>query len=139
METEFEKIIRKTGMKPSQCKCNECKSQCAAPCKGTPEDMMKIIGAGFSDRVMAIKFDGQLIITPLYDSSKKVCTFFNNGLCDLHDSGLKPTEGKLSHHSTLKLDYKKSITKHVLDTWKALTDEEINSLIDKHILKKQTA
>ena len=34
------------------------------------------------------------------------CTFFRNGLCELHDAGLKPTEGKLSHHTITRENFK---------------------------------
>ena len=50
---------------------------------------------------------------------EKGCIFFENGLCQLHDLGLKPTEGKLSHH-TIKLDnyqFNKSISWQVAKTW----------------------
>lgn len=136
METTFERIIRKSGMKPVECKCKVCKSQCHAPCEGTPEDMVKIIAAGYSDRVCATIREGVQIITPLYDSLKKSCTFFTNGLCEIHDSGLKPTVGKLSHHSTTleKFNPKKSIHKFVMDEWKNITEEEFNWMIKKHIL-----
>ena len=125
-------------MKPSNCKCNLCKTQCNAPCFGTPEDMMKIIGAGYSDRVMAVKVEGVQILAPLYDKDKKTCTFFNDGLCELHNSGLKPTVGKLSHHSTSldKFNPKKSIHKFVMEEWKSISENEIKELVGKYIAAK---
>lgn len=142
METTFEKIIRKTGMKPRECKCKLCQSQCQAPCKGTPEDMVKIIAAGYASRIGLYKFpatiqfpefDGIQYIAPLLDKEKKSCTFFNNGLCELHESGLKPTEGKLSHHSTEKLDPKRSLTKHVMNEWLNMKEEEFQKVLDRYI------
>ena len=137
-ESTLDKIIRKTGMKPISCKCQLCKSQCHLPCKGTPEDMFKLIGGGFQDRLMQFDFQGQRIITPLLDKEKDSCTFFTNGLCELHELGLKPTEGKLSHHSTKveKFNYKKSITFHVLREWQNLTKEQAAALIEKYIKPK---
>lgn len=47
------------------------------------------------------------------------CTFFHDGLCELHDKGLKPTEGRLSHHS-LSLDNfnpRKSVAWLVAKQW----------------------
>lgn len=119
METTFERIIRKTGNKPVSCKCELCKSQCRQPCKGTPEDIEALINAGYGKRVMLIKCLGVKIFTPLYDKEKKSCTFFTNGLCELHDLGLKPTEGKLSHHSTTfeNFNFKKSLTVAILKEW----------------------
>ena len=47
------------------------------------------------------------------------CTFFKNGLCTIHDAGLKPTEGKLSHHSTKIDNFKvnKSISWQIAKEW----------------------
>ena len=42
-ETQLQRIIRKTGRKPVQCKCQLCKQQCHTPCLGTPQDILKII------------------------------------------------------------------------------------------------
>ncbi len=119
-ETTFERIIRKTGMKPVSCKCQQCKLQCKAPCLGTPEDMKKLIQAGFEKRLMKILVENVWVVMPLYDKGKQSCTFFTNGLCELHDAGLKPTVGKLSHHSTTiqKFNPKKSIHRFVLDEWR---------------------
>lgn len=135
METTFEKIVRKTGMKPVSCKCNLCKKQCQAPCFGTPEDMIKIIGDGYKDRVVALEFKGTKVLAPKYDNEKKSCTFFTNGLCELHDSGLKPTVGKLSHHSTDASNFnpKKSIHHFVMKEWEQVTKEEMAELIKKYI------
>lgn len=48
------------------------------------------------------------------------CTFRrDDGLCELHDKGLKPTEGTLSHHS-IRMDNfnpKKSISWLVAKEW----------------------
>lgn len=119
METTFEKIVRRTGKKLISCKCQLCKSQCMQPCKGTPEDIKKLIDAGYGDRLMQVNVFGIDIITPKYDEDKKSCTFFTNGLCELHDLELKPTEGKLSHHSTSLMNFnpKKSLTVAVLKEW----------------------
>lgn len=127
METTFERIIRKSGMKPVSCKCQLCKSQCHQPCWGTPEDMHKIIDAGFVKRCMVQVYGETIFVTPLLDKSKSACTFFTDGLCELHDLGLKPTVGKLSHHSTSLETFKpkKSIAKFVLDEWKNIDRSKI--------------
>lgn len=39
-ETQLQRIIRKTGRKPVQCKCRLCKQQCHTPCLGTPQDIL---------------------------------------------------------------------------------------------------
>ncbi len=129
-ETTFEKIIRKSGMKPRECKCQQCKSQCQQPGFGTPEDMFKIIAAGYGKRVGRVKFQGIEIIVPIKENGN--CTFFKDGLCELHDQGLKPTVCKLSHHSTEKINPKKLIARFVLREWQA-PKEEIYKLVDKII------
>ena len=61
------------------------------------------------------------------------CTFFHDGLCELHDKGLKPTEGKLSHH-TISIDNfstKKSISWNVAKEW----EDEDNIPVLEEILK----
>lgn len=118
-ETTFQKIIRKTGMKQTNCKCSLCKSQCKSPCIGTPEDMQAIKDKGLGHRLEQTKEYGPLITRPMFDTDKKSCTFFNFGLCELHDLGLKPTVGKLSHHTTTmaNFNYKKSIHANVLKEW----------------------
>jgi len=118
-ESTFNKIIRKSGMKPVSCKCSLCKEQCKAPCIGTPEDMKAIVEAGYGDRIVLTNQFGKPIFMPQYDSTKKSCTFFTNGLCELHDKGLKPTVGKLSHHSLKAKDVnlKKTLTVLVLKEW----------------------
>lgn len=128
-ETLYQKIQRKTGRKPTECKCNLCKMQCKTPCLGTPEDMQRIIDAGYADRVSeslwAVGMMHGLCDFPVpniasnYDKQKKACTFFTNGLCELHEKGLKPTEGKLSHHTT-RLDnfnIKKSLAWTIIKEW----------------------
>lgn len=47
------------------------------------------------------------------------CIFLRDGLCGLHDAGLKPTEGRLSHHSIRQENYKfnKSLSWNVAKEW----------------------
>lgn len=128
-ETLYQKIQRKTGRKPSECKCNLCKMQCKTPRIGTPEDMQRIIDAGYEDRVTeALWSVGMMyglcnfpvpIVASKYDKEKKACTFFTNGLCELHEKWLKPTEGKLSHHTTRldNFDVKKSLAWTIIKEW----------------------
>ena len=55
------------------------------------------------------------------------CIFYHNGLCELHDKGLKPTEGRLSHHST-RLDNfmaSKSISWNVAKEWLSEENAEV--------------
>lgn len=47
------------------------------------------------------------------------CVFFQNGLCELHDRGLKPTEGRLSYHTLTEesFDFSKSLAWNVAREW----------------------
>lgn len=44
-------IMQKSGRKPTACSCEKCKSQCRTPCLGTPEDIERLIDAGYKDRL----------------------------------------------------------------------------------------
>jgi hypothetical protein len=47
------------------------------------------------------------------------CVFWENGLCKLHNNGMKPTEGKLSHHTITLENYifELSLSWNVAKTW----------------------
>lgn len=94
----------------TECSCNTCQNMCKTqPCLGTPEDIVKIIMAGHSKKVAMSSWMVGIIAGVTNDSIDMVqpkyidghgCAFLDdNNLCTLHDSGLKPTEGKLSHHT----------------------------------------
>lgn len=141
-ETSLKRIMRKTGRKPCQCKCSLCKEQCHTPCLGTPEDIEKLIDAGYTSKLKPTDWYAGVImgvidspipmIQPI--AGEEYCVFFQNGLCELHDKGLKPTEGRLSHHSTRIDNFKpsKSIAWNVAKEW---TDEENMELIERVIQK----
>lgn len=111
---------------PVQCSCSICKQQCNTPCLGPPDDIEKIIDAGYSDRVALTQWAvGMLLgvttsIVPMIQPvvGKEYCVFFENGLCILHDKGLKPTEGRLSHHTVKKDNF--SIYEHCLECGKGM-------------------
>lgn len=137
-ETQLERIIRKTARKPCECKCKLCKEQCHTPCLGTPQDIEKLIEAGYAD-MLRITFWGAEILMgvvpfpiPMVQaiSGENYCVFFHDGLCELHDKGLKPTEGKLSHHSTRLDNFKasKSISWNIAKEW---MNEENRDVIER--------
>lgn len=129
-ETIFQRIVRKTGLKPVECKCQLCKLQCKTPCLGTPEDMIAIAQAGYSDRLTID--NRQMIVYPKYDKDKGACTFFTNGLCELHDQGLKPTVGKLSIHTiTGNTPRNKLPSTYVIREWAALSWQQFVLICDK--------
>ena len=137
-ESSFQRIMRKTGRKPTECKCQLCKQQCHTPCLGTPEDILRLIEAGYADRLAMTEWwagvvmgvtDHPITMIQAVLGSDGWCTFYHDGLCELHDKGLKPTEGRLSHHS-LAIDNwnpKKSISRQVAKEWenfKGMSEKE---------------
>jgi hypothetical protein len=139
-ENQFQRIMRKTGRKPIQCKCKQCQQQCHTPCLATPQDILKLIKAGYADRLSWTEWYAGMLIGvtdhPIGMVQATIvgdwCTFFHNGLCELHDKGLKPTEGRLSHHS-MKIDNftpKKSISWNVAKEW----EDSDNNPVFKEIL-----
>lgn len=130
--------MRKTGRKPTECKCQLCKQQCHTPCLGTPEDILRLIEAGYADRLAMTEWwagvvmgvtDHPITMIQAVLGADGWCTFYHDGLCELHDKGLKPTEGRLSHHS-LAIDNwnpKKSISRQVAKEWenfKGMSEKE---------------
>ena len=60
-----------------------------------------------------------IVMVQAVTTDKGWCVFYHDGLCELHDKGLKPTEGRLSHHSLSQENYSfsKSLTYHVAKEW----------------------
>ena len=107
MATELELIEKKTNLKSCTCSCDKCVTMCrTAVCIGTPLDIAKIILAGHIDKlVMTLWGAGSKygihdkidMIQLVFDSEKKQCCMLNeNNLCNLHDAGIKPSEGKMA-------------------------------------------
>lgn len=94
--------------KEISCTCDECKAMCRRPCWPTPEEAQHLINAGYGSRLMQdywCKKNGDIYIlspavsgyensfAPFWPTGK--CTFQDdNGLCQLHDLGYKPLEGR---------------------------------------------
>ncbi len=124
----FSHIIKKSGRKPTECRCERCRAQCHTPCLGTPEDITKLINAGYQGRLSPTLWAVGMLLGLTERPIKMIqanveangwCTFYHDGLCELHDKGLKPTEGRLSHHS-VKIDNfvpKKSLSWLVAKEW----------------------
>lgn len=126
-ESTFEKIARKSGKKPVACKCEACKQQCKrCPCLGTPADIEKLIDAGYGDKIKATTWASGILMgctnqfVHMYQAelTPTGCTFLKeDGLCSLHDAGLKPTEGRLSHHTQVPVPPSKNLTWIVAKEW----------------------
>lgn len=127
-ESILQKIIRKTGRKPSVCKCEACRNQCRTPCLGTPDDILRLMDAGYTDKLAVTywcvgmflgRLDYPIMMVQAVTTDEGWCVFHHEGLCELHDKGLKPAEGRLSHHSISKENYSfsKSLAYHVAKEW----------------------
>lgn len=104
MKEEVERIKRLVGIDHNRweqpCTCDKCKNMCKVPCIGTPKDIEAIIDAGYADRLketmwmvgyLAVKEKPIAMIQPTEKDGW--CAFRQpDGLCELHDRGLKPTE-----------------------------------------------
>ncbi len=139
-ETTFQKISRKTGRKQTFCKCTACKRQCQTPCMGTPQDIEAIIDAGHGDKIFPTVWGAGVmmgvsgpVLVYAADRISTGCIFFKDGLCTLHDAGLKPTEGKLSHHSVRldNFDPKKSVSWAVVKEWLNPDNAEVVKRIEQ--------
>lgn len=101
---EYDAIVKMCGFGPTQCTCAKCQNMCKrGPCLGTPSDILKIIKAGYGDRIWAtLWIAGAKYGLPeieMYQPESLLdhsCVFFKKGRCLLHDPGLKPTEGILA-------------------------------------------
>lgn len=114
--------------KETACSCVTCKLMCwQSPCFPTPKEVTALVDAGFKeklspgayidiDRVRRLKDINagiRHVVSPRFKEGTG-CVFQNeDGLCELHDLGLKPLEGRLAHHS-LSDDGLRSA---VCDTW----------------------
>lgn len=106
-ETPLERIMRVTGRRPSSCDCPRCRKQCKTPCLGTPQDIMRLMEAGYADYLrptywcVAMLYEKMSLPIPMVQIrvERRGCPLQHEGLCELHDKGLKPTEGRLSYHT----------------------------------------
>lgn len=98
----------------SECSCSTCQKMCRTPCIGNVDDIFNLIKAGYIERLAMTTWAAGYVqgffphlvqmIAPLKDEKSGYCTFFKDGLCELHDKGLKPTEGRYAHcsHKNIK-------------------------------------
>lgn len=101
MNEEQEAIFEFSGMKPVSCSCDKCVSMCKrASCIGTPSETLRLINNGYKDRLTMTFWRGGieygmmpvLLARPKFENGQ--CTFLTpDGKCELHDLGLKPSDG----------------------------------------------
>lgn len=103
------RVVSKVGQPPSACSCERCVNMCKTPCMPTPYEVEALIDAGYQNRIalsiwafgMLAGFIDRPIPTLMPAQVNGWCTFFHDGKCELHDTGLKPLEGRLAHHAHL--------------------------------------
>jgi hypothetical protein len=127
-----------------ECSCKACRSMCRRPCFGTPEDISKLIDAGYGDRLSleshcGVNEDNQIDfiapalkgheskVSPFAPGSEKGCTFWKYGKCELHNLGFKPTGGKKAIHD-VSPESGDVISALVVETWNT---EEGQALKDR--------
>lgn len=131
MRSEVErikKIAQGRGYDPKSelpCSCEKCKNMCKSPCLGTPLDIEAIIDAGFASKLSKTKWMVGLVYArepPIDMLAPDIidgwCAFrTKDGMCELHNLGLKPTEGVLSSCRDNQVEYKDSILRIVAHEW----------------------
>ena len=127
------------------CTCVSCQDMCRKPCYPTPPDAEKLINAGFADKlriedsyetgvyVVAPVFKGRNgVDDPQYDYSRHDgCAFLCDGLCELHDLGLKPLEGRLVIHNGHPASKQIPVNLHgrLVDLWNTNRGKRVVSLL----------
>lgn len=120
---------------PETCSCDICKSMCERPCWPTPEEAFALIEAGLGPRLMQDEWvpAPQLLCPALIGHEGGYapfipygkCTFQTaDGLCELHNLGLKPFEGRMAHHDHT---VNKGLHPSVAETW---ANEEGRAVLD---------
>lgn len=126
-EDVFLRIANRLGRKSVSCNCELCKAMCHTPCLGTPHDILALINAGYGDKLCFTEWAAGIVLGFTNKSIAMIqakvesgwCIFYRDGKCELHDSGLKPTEGKLASHdvSFRELTPEYNLTYNVAKEW----------------------
>lgn len=142
---------------PSEpCSCEICRSYCLRPGWWTVEQAKQAINEGYADRMMievsperdfgvlSPAFKGCESGIALQQFAKNGCNFFtDDGLCELHATGLIPLECRFCHHDraglglechlALEKDWKREVGKQLVHKW--LKSMQINK---KQLFKGET-
>ena len=102
----LEQLLTSTGLQPSECSCRVCRKKCHEICLGTPDDIVRLINAGYALLLRAILMKVVMVQQRKIMEVKMVqlmsddngCAMFKDGRCLVHDLGLKPTEGRYYIH-----------------------------------------
>ena len=107
-------------MKESICSCQRCVQACKnSPCFPSPSEAMQL-GMTYGNKMAYTKYIDQetgrhtILLAPLLE--KDGCVFLRNNLCQLHDLGLKPVEGRITNHDQT-YEQAMATRRHVCDMW----------------------
>jgi hypothetical protein len=111
MKTERNGKTLKEKYPPSEpCSCDVCRSYCKRPGWWSVEEAERTIRAGYGGRMMlemapdlsfgvlAPAFKGCERFYALQEFAGRGCTFYRDGLCELHGTGHAPLECLFCHH-----------------------------------------
>ena len=136
--------------KSSECKCDTCVGMCKTrPCWPTPSEAKAIMDAGLGHKMWMDYWAGgfdknsdTMIIGPAVKGKEGMpasfapdgeCSFLTeNGLCELHDKGLKPIEGRLANCQNMTDD---SVHEQVAQEWESEEGEKVASLWEEKIME----
>jgi hypothetical protein len=113
-----------------ECSCDICSSMCHCPCAPTVDEAEQLINAGYGNRLMLDDRSwGPSMLKPAYKSLEGKptpdivlayhpdgCTFWKDGLCELHNLNLKPLEGRLAYHERGRFNYEE-LQDFICDDW----------------------
>jgi hypothetical protein len=128
-------ILEELEIKSNSCSCDACIKMCNCyPCQPTPKEAYNLIKVGYAKRLMLkawpAKNNPKLVIPSLvpaivgYEMGvgplqqyKGSCTFLNkDNLCELHQQGLKPAEGRFARHDTPK-EQEEDLMREIMQLW----------------------
>lgn len=119
--------------KASECSCSVCADMCKNPCVPTPEEAQKLIQIGHRDNLVIWTSYGDVytdVVRPKYTNTnnERACVYFDRitRKCNLHDSGLKPLEGRLARHNSGYSD----LHEYVCSRWNSPLGKELIELIN---------
>lgn len=112
------------------CTCTHCKADCAIPCWPLPSEALAIIEAGYGAKLMLdwsdfVRDRKIWFLSPALPgfegkeapenyhaqiNLKRPCVMQDKqGLCTLHKFGLKPKEGRATHHTVSRPNLRRSL------------------------------
>jgi len=119
----------------------------SSTCLPTPKEARELIRKGFAGRLSTYLFGEKQVkvIGPSpkgYEGSRSLpntiiggCSFFSDGLCQLHALGLKPLEGRLANHSRDFVPVRVEVLSH----WRGKQYESVLKSLDAKTWQAESA